>query len=35
MFNEIESCSTTTDEVRRLCESFREKITTKPAERQT
>jgi len=35
MFNEIESCSTTTDEVRRLCESFREKITTKPAEQQT
>jgi hypothetical protein len=33
MFNEIEACSTTTDEVRKLCESFRDKIATKTAER--
>jgi signal transduction protein with GAF and PtsI domain len=33
MFNEIESCSTTTDEVRKLCESFRDKIATKSTER--
>jgi hypothetical protein len=32
MFNEIESCSTTTDEVRRLCETFRDKIATKSGE---
>ena len=32
IFNEIESCSTATDEVRRLCESFRDRIATKPAE---
>ena len=35
MFNEIESCSTTTDEVRRLCEGFRDKIATKISERET
>ena len=33
MFNEIEACSTTTDEVRKLCESFRDKIVNKTAER--
>jgi hypothetical protein len=33
MFNEIESCSTTTEEVRRLCESFRDKVATKADER--
>jgi hypothetical protein len=32
IFNEIESCSSATDEVRRLCESFRDKIATKIAE---
>jgi hypothetical protein len=32
MFNEIESCSTTTDEVRRLCGGFRDKLATKTAE---
>jgi hypothetical protein len=32
MFNEIESCSSTTDEVRKLCESFRDKVA-KSAER--
>lgn len=32
MFNEIESCSTTTDEVRRLCGSFRDKLATKATE---
>jgi hypothetical protein len=33
IFNEIESCSGATDEVRRMCESFRDKIaTTKAAE---
>lgn len=35
MFNEIESCSTTTDEVRKLCESFRDRIATKFAEGTT
>jgi hypothetical protein len=35
MFQEIESCSSTTDEVRRLCESFRDKIATKADERAT
>jgi predicted nuclease with TOPRIM domain len=29
MFNEIESCSSATDEVRRMCETFRDKIETK------
>jgi hypothetical protein len=29
IFNEIESCSSATDEVRRMCESFRDKIATK------
>ncbi len=33
VFNEIESCSSATDEVRRLCESFRDKIETKAAEK--
>ncbi len=33
MFNEIESCSTTADEVRRLCESFRDKVATKADEK--
>jgi len=32
IFNEIESCSSATDEVRRMCEAFRDKIATKPAE---
>jgi signal transduction protein with GAF and PtsI domain len=31
MFNEIESCSSATDEVRRLCEAFRDKIAAKEA----
>jgi signal transduction protein with GAF and PtsI domain len=35
IFNEIESCSSATDEVRKLCESFRDKIATKPAEGAT
>jgi hypothetical protein len=35
MFNEIESCSTTTDEVRKLCGSFRDKIAAKTAEGAT
>jgi len=35
MFNEIESCSTTTDEVRKLCESFRDRVATKPTEGAT
>jgi hypothetical protein len=29
IFNEIESCSSVTDEVRRMCESFRDRIATK------
>ena len=29
IFNEIESCSSATDEVRQLCETFRDKIATK------
>ena len=29
MFTEIESCSSATDEVRRLCEAFRDKIAVK------
>jgi signal transduction protein with GAF and PtsI domain len=32
IFNEIESCSSATDEVRRLCETFRDKIATKIGE---
>jgi hypothetical protein len=35
IFNEIESCSSATDEVRRMCESFRDKIATKAAEAPT
>ena len=35
MFQEIERCSSTTDEVRRLCESFRDKIATRPDEKAT
>lgn len=35
MFNEIESCSTTADEVRRLCESFRDKVSTKADEKES
>jgi hypothetical protein len=35
MFQEIENCSSTTDEVRRLCESFRDKVATRPDERAT
>jgi signal transduction protein with GAF and PtsI domain len=31
MFTEIESCSSATDEVRRLCEAFRDKIAAKEA----
>lgn len=33
MFDEIESCSTTTEEVRRLCEGFRDKLAAKAVER--
>jgi hypothetical protein len=32
IFNEIESCSSATDEVRRMCESFRDKIAAKANE---
>ena len=32
IFNEIESCSSATDEVRKLCEAFRDRIATKIAE---
>jgi hypothetical protein len=32
IFNEIESCSSATDEVRRMCETFRDKIAAKEAE---
>jgi signal transduction protein with GAF and PtsI domain len=35
IFNEIESCSSTTDEVRQLCESFRDKIASKADEGAT
>jgi len=35
MFDEIESCSTTTDEVRKLCESFRDRVVTKASEGAT
>jgi signal transduction protein with GAF and PtsI domain len=31
MFTEIESCSSATDEVRRLCEAFRDKLAAKDA----
>jgi hypothetical protein len=33
IFNEIESCSSATDEIRRMCESFRDKISTKVVEK--
>jgi len=32
MFTEIESCSSATDEVRRMCEAFREKLATASVE---
>jgi phage host-nuclease inhibitor protein Gam len=32
MFTEIESCSSATDEVRRLCEAFRDKLAAREAE---
>jgi signal transduction protein with GAF and PtsI domain len=32
MFTEIESCSSATDEVRRLCETFRDKLATRESE---
>ena len=32
MFDEIEQCSTATEEVRRMCEGFREKLTAKTTE---
>jgi hypothetical protein len=32
IFNEIESCSSATEEVRRLCEAFRDKVATKTGE---
>ena len=32
MFTEIESCSSATDEVRRLCETFRDKLAAKETE---
>ena len=32
MFTEIEACSSATDEVRRLCESFRDKLAVREAE---
>lgn len=32
IFNEIESCSSATDEVRQLCESFRDKLAAKTTE---
>jgi hypothetical protein len=32
MFTEIESCSSATDEVRRLCEAFRDKIAARDVE---
>jgi hypothetical protein len=32
MFAEIESCSSATDEVRRLCESFRDKLAARDSE---
>ena len=33
MFQEIETCSSTADEGRRLCENFRDKITTRADEK--
>jgi signal transduction protein with GAF and PtsI domain len=33
IFNEIESCSSATDEVRQLCETFRDRIVAKTTER--
>ena len=35
IFTEIESCSSATDEVRRMCESFRDKLETKGVEKTT
>ena len=35
IFNEIESCSSATDEVRQLCDSFRDKISAKTTEGAT
>jgi hypothetical protein len=35
IFNEIESCSSAADEVRRMCEAFRDKIATKTGEGTT
>jgi hypothetical protein len=35
IFNEIESCSSATEEVRRLCEGFRDKISAKTTEGAT
>jgi signal transduction protein with GAF and PtsI domain len=32
IFTEIESCSSATDEVRKLCDAFRDRIATKTAE---
>ena len=32
IFDEIESCSSATDEVRKLCEAFRDKVTAKATE---
>ena len=32
IFDEIESCSSAADEVRKLCDTFRDKIATKTAE---
>ena len=32
MFDEIEQCSTATEEVRRMCEGFRDKLTAKATE---
>jgi len=32
MFTEIESCSSATDEVRRLCETFRDKLAARESE---
>ena len=34
MFTEIESCSSATDEVRRMCESFRDKLAGRDTEGQ-
>ncbi|HET7887172.1 MAG TPA: hypothetical protein VFL62_13170 [Bradyrhizobium sp.] len=35
IFNEIESCSSATDEVRQLCETFRDRIAAKAPEGMT